>query len=157
MLSHLQKIGYETDGRYATDLELQAMDEFIQTFPLRVQTYQQLQQIEIRVVQQVYEKLLRVDPSLLRRGNEDLTVKWRRDTLRVLRYSAIAMLLNDPLTLRERLLFWFQTIMKAFGAQRSCNLTYAIMQDVIKQHLTPVQASLFCPILEINRQLLGDA
>lgn len=157
MLSQLQKISYETDGRYATDLELQAIDEFIQTFSLRVQTYHQLQQIEIRVVQQVYEKLQRVDPALLRRGDEDLTVKWRRDTLRVLRYSAIAMLLNDPLTLRERLLFWFQTIMKAFGAQRSCNLTYAIMQDVIKQHLTPVQASLFCPILEINRQLLGDA
>jgi hypothetical protein len=57
--------------------------------------------------------------------------------------------------LRERLLFWFQTIMRAFGAQRSCNVTYTIMQEVVKQHLTAEQASLFLPILEVNRRILG--
>jgi hypothetical protein len=62
---------------------------------------------------------------------------------------------NDPETLCERLLFWFQTIMKAFNAQKSCNVTYEVMQEVVKQHLPPVQASVFCPILEINRQVLG--
>ena len=86
-----------------------------------------------------------------------MSAKWKRDTFRVLRYSAVAMLVNDPDTLRERFLFWFQTIMKAFGAQKSCNATYEVMQQVVKQHLTPVQASLFCPILEINRQVLGKA
>jgi hypothetical protein len=96
-----------------------------------------------------------LDSNIFRGGNADLTTKWKRDTIRVLRYSAIALLLDDPDTLRERFLFWFRTIMKAFGAERSCNLTYSVMQEVVRQILTPPQANLFCPILETNRQILG--
>lgn len=155
MLSQLEQLSLDTDGRYANDHELQFFDDYIQLFGLRMQTYQTLQLVEAAIVKQVEEKIRVLDPSFFQSGNEDISAKWRRDTVRVLRYSAAAMLMNDPETLRRRFLLWFQTIMKAFGAQKSCNTTYEVMQDVVKQHLTPVQASLFCPILEINRQTLG--
>jgi len=155
MLSQLQKLSCETDGRYATDEELEFLSEFGRSYYLRVETYQRLQTMEAIIVQQVLTKMQLLESSLFQGNNADLIAKWRRDTIRVLRYSAIAMLLNDPDSLRDRLLFWFRTIMKAFGAERSCNVTYAVMQDVVKQHLTASQASLFCPILEMNRQILG--
>ena len=155
MLSQLEKLSLNTDGRYASDEELQFVGDYMQSFSLRLQTYQQLQSVEAAIVQQVEAKLRSRDPNFFRSSNDDLSAKWKRDTVRVLRYSAVAMLMNDPETLRERFLFWFQTIMKAFGAQKSCNATYEAMQDVVKQHLTPIQASLFCPLLEINRQVLG--
>ncbi|MBD2089557.1 phycobilisome protein [Microcoleus sp. FACHB-1515] len=155
MLSQLQHLSQEIDGRYATDTELQFLTEIAQTFHLRAQTYQKLQAAEATIIQQLQTKMQALDPTLFRSGSEDITAKWKRDTIRVLRYSAIAMLLNDPDTLRDRLLFWMQTVMKAFGAQRSCNVTYELMQDIVKQHLTPPQAKLFCPILELNRRSLG--
>lgn len=155
MLSQLQQLSRETDGRYATDEELRAIDEFTRSFYLRVQTYQQLQALEPQIVQQVYTIMRSQEPNLFLNGNADLTAKWKRDTIRVLRYSAIALLLDDPDSLRERLLFWMRTIMKAFGAERSCDLTYAVMQRVVKQQLSPTQADLLCPILELNRQILG--
>lgn len=155
MLSQLQKLSGETEGRYATDEELQFLVDYMKTYPLRVQTYQKLQELEATIVQQVYDRMRVIDPTLFRQGNEDVSLKWKRDTLRVLRYSAVAMLMNDSDTLCERLLFWFQTIMRAFGAQRSCRITYEVMQEVVKQQLPPAQASLICPILEIDRQLLG--
>jgi hypothetical protein len=155
MLSQLHSLSYETDGRYATDEELKVIDDFARSFALRAQTYQQIQAIEAQILQQVYAKMRSRHPELLVSGNTDVSAKWKRDTIRVLRYSAIAMLLNDPDSLRERLLFWMRTIMKAFGAERSCNVTYQVMQEVVKQHLLPPQASLFCPILEMNRQILG--
>jgi hypothetical protein len=155
MLSQLQKLSYETDGRYATDKELEFVSEFGRSYYLRVETYQRLQTMEAIIVQQVLTKMQLLESSLFPGNNADLTAKWRRDTIRVLRYSAIAMLLNDPDSLRDRLLFWFRTIMKAFGAQRSCSVTYAVMQEVVRHHLPPPQASLFCPILEMNRQVLG--
>ncbi|PSB28963.1 phycobilisome protein [Stenomitos frigidus ULC18] len=157
MLSQLEKLSLDTDGRYASDEELQFVGDYMQSFSLRVQTYQKLQSAEAAIVQQVEAKMRSLDPSLFNSGNDDVSAKWKRDTVRVLRYSAVAMLMNDPETLRERFLFWFQTIMKAFGAQKSCNATYVAMQEVVQQHLTPIQASLFCPILEINRQTLGKA
>jgi hypothetical protein len=155
MLSQLENLSLTTDGRYASDEELQFVSDYMQLFGLRLQTYQTLQLVEAAIVQQVETKMRLLDPNLFRSGNEDVSAKWKRDTLRVLRYSAVAMLMDDPETLRRRFLLWFQTIMKAFDAQKSCNATYEVMQEVVKQHLTPIQASLFCPILEINRQTLG--
>ena len=44
--------------------------------------------------------------------------------------------------------------MQAFRAQEVCNITYLIMQDVVKNLLPKNVADLLCPILEINRDLL---
>jgi hypothetical protein len=82
--------------------------------------------------------------------------KWKQDTLRVLRHSAMTVLLDDPELLRQQFLYWFQTIMQAFGAQEACNITYLVMQDVVKDLLPKNVADLLCPILEINRDLLGS-
>ena len=155
MLSQIQYVSQVADGRYATDEELQFISSYLQSFEVRLSAYTRLQGAEATIVQQVQIKLRSLDPTLLHSGAEDVTAKWRRDTIRVLRYSAIAMLLNDADWLRDRLLYWMQTVMKAFGAQRSCDATYQLMQDVVQQHLTPAEARLFCPILELNRALLG--
>ena len=155
MLSQLEKLSMDTDGRFASDEELAFVDAYVQSFGLRVQTYQTLQLVESAIVQQVEAKMRSLDPMLFHYGKKDVSVKWKRDTVRVLRYSAIAMLMDDPETLRERFLLWFQSIMRAFGAEKSCNATYEVMQQVVKQHLTPQQASMFCPILELNRVALG--
>ncbi len=155
MLSQLQRLGTQTDGRYATDAELEFLNDYVKSFKLRMATYAKIQAIEAQVVQQVYSKMRSIDTSLFLSGKEDVSQKWKRDTLRIIRYSAIALLLNDPDTLRERLLFWMQTIMRAFGAQRSCDVTYQVMQEVVRQHLTTEEANLFCPILELNRVSLG--
>lgn len=155
MLNQIQRLSQEADGRYATDEELRFLLEYARSFELRVQTYQKLQAAESAIVQQVYAKVRSIDPTLFRHGNEDISTKWKRDTLRVLRYSAAAMLIDDPESLRERFLFWFQTIMRAFNAQKACGVTYTVMQDVIKQVLTPSEASLILPILEVNRRMLG--
>jgi hypothetical protein len=155
MLSQIQSLSRRVDGRYATDAELQFLDNYAQSFSLRAQTYRKLQVAEPLIVKQVQAKMQEIDPTLFNHGNEDMSAKWKRDTIRALRYSAIAMLLDDPNTLQERFLIWFQTIMRAFNAQRSCDITYDVMQDIVKQHLPPIQANLFCPILEMNRRLLG--
>ena len=155
MLSQIQRLSQETEGRYASDEELRFLVEYARSFELRVQTYQKIQAAEAQILQQVQAKMRSLDPTLFRSGNDDITNKWKRDTLRTLRYSAAAMLIDDPEALRERFLFWFQTIMRAFGAQKSCGVTYTVMQEVIKQHLTTSEASLILPILEVNRRMLG--
>ncbi|MBD2083254.1 phycobilisome protein [Leptolyngbya sp. FACHB-17] len=155
MLSQIQRLTQETEGRYATDEELRFLIEYARSYELRVQTYQKLQACEAVIIQQVQAKMREIDPMLFRQGNEDLTNKWKRDTVRVLRYSAATMLIDDPESMRERFLFWFQTMMRAFNAQKSCGVTYTVMQDVIKQVLTVNEANLILPILELNRRMLG--
>lgn len=155
MITQLEHLTRIADGRYATDRELKFLQDYILSFALRVQVYRKIQAAEATILQQVEEKMQILDPHLFLSNQGDMTSKWKRDTIRVLRYSAITLLLDDPDLLRDRLLFWMQTIMKAFNAQQSCNVTYHVMQQVVQNVLTPDEASLFCPILELNRSILG--
>jgi hypothetical protein len=155
MLSQIQRLSQETEGRYATDEELSFLANYARSFELRVQTYQKLQECEAQIVQQVLAKIRAMDPTLLRTGNEDCTAICKRDTTLGLRCAAAAMLIDDPETLREKMLFWLQTIVRAFKNQRNSSVIYTVMPEVVKQHLTPKQVELIAPILEINRRMLG--
>ncbi|MBT9312918.1 globin family protein [Leptothoe kymatousa] len=156
MLSHIETLIREVDGRYATDNELLFMQNYLQTARLRFNAYQKIQKSERAIIQQVKQKLKATEPQLLRRGKADISAKWQRDTVRVLRFCAHAMLVADEEGLEESLLLWFQSIMRAFKAQQSCDITYKTMQDVVRQYLTPQEAELFCPILARARRLLGQ-
>ena len=156
MLSQLQTLVREVDGRYATDTELMFLQNYLQTARLRISAYQKIQAAEVDIIRQVKQKLNATEPHLLRRGKVDLSAKWQRDTIRVLRYCAHALLVADEESLGERFLLWFQSIMRSFKAQHSCDLTYKVMQDVVRHYLTPEEAELFCPILVQARLLLGQ-
>jgi hypothetical protein len=155
MLSKLQQLGTDADGRYASDDELKFMDTYINSFEVRANAYRQIKAAEKEIVESVLTKLQKSQPRLLATRGEDIQNKWKQDTFRVLRHSAMTVLLDDPELLRQQFLYWFQTIMQAFGAQEACNVTYLIMQDVVRSTLPKDVADLLCPILEMNRELLG--
>jgi hypothetical protein len=157
MLSKLKQLGTDADGRYASDDELEFMDTYINSFDVRVNAYRQIKAAEKEIVEAVLTKLQKSHPRLLAARGEDMQNKWKQDTFRVLRHSAMTVLLDDPELLRQQFLYWFQTIMQAFGAEEACNATYLIMQDVVRQLLPKDIAELLCPILEMNRELLGSA
>ena len=157
MLSKLQQLGTDADGRYASDDELKFMDTYINSFEVRANAYRQIKAAEKEIVESVLTKLQKSQPRLLATRGEDIQNKWKQDTFRVLRHSAMTVLLDDPELLRQQFLYWFQTIMQAFGAQEACNVTYLIMQDVVRATLPKDVADLLCPILEMNRELLGSA
>jgi hypothetical protein len=155
MLSQLKSLSLEADGRYASDAELQFLTDYLASFDLRMQTYLRLQDIEATLVQEAYAKMRSRNPAYFNYGSNDISHKWKQDTIRTLRYTAIAVLTNDSETLRSRFLLWFQTIMRAFNAQESCDATYRVLQELVKHHLTAVQAELVCSVLELNRRYLG--
>ena len=155
MLSQCENLSQITEGRYAPDAELDFFLSYAASYPKRLSLYQKLQTVEADIVNTVHKRLMADYPYLLQSRKRDISVKWKRDTLRTLRLSAMAILLDDPATLQERYLLWFQTVMGAFKAQKSCDMTYSIMQDVVKDLLDPDESSLLIPILELNRTALG--
>ncbi len=156
MLTKVQKLLYSIDGRYASDQELMFFPTYLASVSNRLRAYQKIQAAEQEIIDQVMAKLKAQKPDVFSCGGQDLSAKWQRDTVRVLRYSAMALLLDEPERFKEALLIWFQTIMRAFGAQESCQLTYAAMQEVISQYLNGEELKLFLPILELSRLTLGQ-
>lgn len=157
MLSQFKNLSTKIDGRYATDVELQFIADYVGSYTLRKHVYQKLQSLESKIVNEVFERIQSTAPKLLERGDQNLVNKWKQDTVRVLRYSAIAVLLDDAELHQERFLFWFQTVMRAFGTQKSCDVTYRLMQEVIQNHLQPLEFQIVQPIIELNRAALGAA
>jgi len=117
--------------------------------------YKKIQASETEIMRQVEAQMLSLDPSLFRRGANDMTEKCRGDIVRVLRHSAAALLINDTERLRDRLLLWLQTILGAVQVRNTATVTYDVMKKVLKQYLTVEERNLFFPILDINRTLLG--
>ena len=155
MLSQCENLSQSTEGRYATDAELDFFLSYAESYPKRLSLYQKLQTIDSAIVNAVHERLMADHPQLLQSKKRNISTKWKRDTLRTLRLSAIAILLDDPATLQDRYLLWFQTVMGAYKAQKSCDMTYSIMQEVIQDFLEPDEINLLIPILELNRTALG--
>lgn len=155
MLTQLRQLSLRADGRYATDAEMAFMDGYVASFEQRLAVYRKLQAVESQVIADVERQMKALDPQLLMRGIEDFSGKWKADTVRVLRLTAMAMLMDDVERYKERFLFWFQTLMRAFKTQKSCEATYRLLQESLKKHLTGTEAALVCPILEINREMLG--
>ncbi|TAG94398.1 MAG: phycobilisome protein [Oscillatoriales cyanobacterium] len=152
MLSQLARLSMEADGRYASAAELQFLKDYFQSLNHRMSAYKKIQASEKEILRQVETQMQSIDPNIFRRGSQDVTAKCRGDFAQVLRHSAAALLINDTERLRDRLLLWLQTIIGAFHGP---SVTYEVMKNVIKQHLTAEEASLFLPILEIDRTLLG--
>lgn len=155
MLSQLARLSTEADGRYATAEELQFLKDYFQSLNHRMSAYKKLQASEKEIIRQVEAQMQSIDPSLFRRGAQDVTEKCRGDIVQVLRHSAAALLINDTERLRDRLLLWLQNILGAVQVRNTATVTYDVMKKVLKQYLTAEEASLFFPILDMNRTLLG--
>jgi hypothetical protein len=157
MLNQLERLSREVDGRYASDAELTFAIDYVRSFNLRVQTYQKLQELESTLVQQTYLRMRSIDPTIFAGSDREMiNRKCLSDMVAELRITALAVLLDDPEFLQERLLLWLQTVMRALGKTHTCDVLYTVLQDVVKQHLSPPQANLVCSILELNRRVLGE-
>ena len=150
MLTQLTRLSVAADGRYAKPEELQFLKGYFQSFDERVSAYEKIRTAEEEIIRQVEAKMRSMDPSLFRSVSGDITDTWRKDVVQLLRYAAAALLFNDQDRLREGLLIWHTTIAKSYKFDRTCKTTFKVMPEVARQYLTPQEAALFCPILELN-------
>lgn len=154
MLTQLSRLSVEADGRYATAQELQFLKDYLESFELRVSAYEKIRDAEAEIIYLVEAKKQSLNPNLFKLGSQDVTEICRRDMVNILRHAAAALLVNDLDHLRSSLLLWCRTIVHAFKYKSYTEVTYKVLQDVVEQYLTPQEAALFRPILELNRIVL---
>jgi len=77
---------------------------------------------------------------------EDLEVGIKNLVL-VLRYSSMAMLLNDENFLKERLLSWLEGIMSMRDMRRLNDALYKLLNQVLRQQFNPNQLALLQPLI----------
>lgn len=153
MLSELTHLSIEADGRYATADELKFLKDYLQSLEKRLSAYQKIQASQEKIIEQVAAKMQSINPQIFQKGKQDVRQTCQRDREMVLRYTATALLTNDLERLQTALLYWLQTIVRAFNNQESAQITYQVMSEVICQYLTDEEVALIAPILELNHSL----
>lgn len=155
MLTQLSRLTVETDGRYARASELSFLKKYFQSIEIRVSAYEKLRKSETEIISKVEAKMKAMDAKLFHNSAGDFTETWRKDIVQLIRYSAAALLLNEQERLQEGLLLWHKTIAQSYQFDRTCNTTFKVMPEVIKEYLTPEETTLFLPLLALNQIALG--
>lgn len=148
MLSQMQRLTATAEGRYATDEELRFLPEYLRSYELRMQTYQQIQKSEATILKQIFAQVTQQAPELFPIDQPDRLKHCQQDVLQTLRYCATAVLVNDMDVFRERYLLWLQTSMRALDKQRENALIYSVAQATVRQVLAEPQAQLLLPLLQ---------
>ncbi|MGK7879262.1 MAG: allophycocyanin, partial [Crocosphaera sp.] len=137
MLTQFSHLSLDTDGRYATDSELQFIDDYLESVEMRIETYEKIMVNQEEIFQEVDAKMHKLNENnCLYKMDEHGQEVCQRDRKNAIKYTTAAMLIDDLDRLRDGLLIWLQTIVKAVGYNRFVRTHYPIIQEVIQQYLT---------------------
>ncbi|KAI9129413.1 allophycocyanin subunit alpha ApcA [Acaryochloris sp. CCMEE 5410] len=154
MLSQLKRLSLDADGRYATEAELAFLKSYGQTVRQRISGYEKIRDAEDTLMDDAEAQLTEVDPQVFHHGTDDFTNTCRRDRKNTLRYVATAMLFNDLDRLRDGLLLWQSTIVRAVKDEHASTLTWQEMPETLRTHLSAEEVDLMMPALHLTQALL---
>jgi hypothetical protein len=149
----LRTLLYDAAGKYLQAAELDRLRVVASSLQARLETYQALRDREITLFQPIADKLLEAFPS----ENPKLLERALKHWLAVMRYCAMAMLLDNPDFLEHRLLEWLTDIVKTHQMEAIESSLYELLQANLNHELSEPQMALVQPFLEQTRATLLGA
>lgn len=153
MHPELRTLLYDAEVSYLQTPELDNFKAIVASLEERLDTYECLRDQEIAIFQPVADQLLLDFSSENPKVVEQALKHW----LSVMRYCAMAMLLNNPEFLQYRLLEWLTDIVQAHQMESLENHLYELLQANLHKLLTVQQLALVQPFLEQARTTLLDS
>ncbi len=153
MQSDLKAILHKAEEHYLTKPEIIVFQNHVASLAQRLETYESLRDQEITIFQPIAEELVRAYPQ----KNPQLIEKAIKHWLAVMRYCAMAMLLNNPEYLQRRILEWLTEMVQAHQIQSVENTIYNLLLLRLKKVLSQQQLALLQPFLaQVQTTLLGE-
>jgi hypothetical protein len=154
MLNQLARLSRETDGRYATAMDLQFIKDYVASVDHRISAYEKIRDAEYQIMYEVTAQVRLSQPNIFMKGDQDLTTMAQRDCGHVLKCGVAAMLIDDLDRLRDGLLLWHQTIIHAVQTDKISQAMWRVLPDVVQRYLSPEEAAIILPVLRLNQALL---
>ena len=154
MLTQLTTLAEKSDGRYASDAELEFLKDYLEEIDKRIQTYDKIRNNEDKLIEQIGVKTKSKNPYLFDKYGKDLSSICERDRRHTMRFLATAMLFNETDKLRHKLL-WQSIIMRAFKDENPSNLTYQMMGEVMNEQFNDEEMKLIKPGVQLVQNMLS--
>jgi hypothetical protein len=150
MHQQLESLFDEAESRYLKPEELGVLSQYVDSLPQRLETYRLLRDQELDLMQQVADQLQTAMPQE-KTETLERSIKY---ALLMLRYCAMAMLLNDNSFVQNRLLSWLTRTVQTYNTQTVDMALYRLLNQRLSQVLTPQQLSLLKPPLALAQSTL---
>lgn len=142
----------EPEKRYLNADELSVLSQYVSSIPERMKVYRLLRDQEVTLLQPVADALQQQMPEL----TEAVLERSVRNGLLILRYAAMAMLMDDEQFVDNRLQGWLPEIAKAYNTQAVDQKLFEFLSQRLAQTLPPQQMSLLKPCLAKAQALLSS-
>jgi Phycobilisome protein len=156
MLKNFSRLSIETDACFATDSDLKFIQDYLEQVDQKIAAYEKIRSQEIAIVESWQELKRQYPQDLFSQNGRDISEICHRDTTNILRFSAVTMLFDDLDRLRDGFLIWYQTIAKSYQYKSYAQINYRLVQTVIRQFLTPEEATMIIPAFQLEQSILGS-
>ena len=143
MIPKIQEIINQAKDRYLVTDELGLMESYISSLPDRLKLYKLIRDREIDILQAVANQV----PAELPNVTDEELESGIKNLILVLRYSSMAMLLNDENFLKQRLLNWLEGIMSMRDMRRLNETLYKLLNQELKKQFSSTQLLLIQPLI----------
>ncbi|MFB8798207.1 MAG: phycobilisome protein [Microcoleus sp.] len=140
----------QAENRFLKAEELTAFKRQAATLSQRLKIYEFLREKEESIFQPVANKLQETFPDEQQETLERALKHW----LLVLRYCAMAMLLNDQAFLEQRLLDWLSGIVEAHQTQKIEATICNLLQTRLKELLSEQARAILQPFLDQAQSII---
>lgn len=145
-LNHrLQQAIIDADGQYLPTEALQPLEGYFNSYQKRLNAYQEISQKSNELVLASLRKFARIHPEIIQHSAK----RCQFDMTQVLRYMALAILLDDEFMFQEKMMFWLDTMLRAHHKQEACSKAYHHLQEVSQEMLTANTAELIRPLINV--------
>ena len=143
MIPKIQELINQAQDRYLVTDELGLMESYISSLPDRLKLYKLIRDREIDILQAVANQV----PAELPTVTDEELEPGIKNLILVLRYSSMAMLLNDENFLKQRLLNWLEGIMSMRDMRRLNETLYKLLNQELKKQFSSTQLLLIQPLI----------
>ena len=144
MQKDFETLFYEAEDHYLPSSDLAILKNNANSLKQRLEIYRRLRDKELEIFQFIADNLLEVFPN----ENHQRLEKGLKHWISVMRYAAMAMLLNNPDYFRHRLLEWLTDIVQAQDMVTIETHIFENLKHGLEEMLSSQQMELLNPFLE---------
>jgi hypothetical protein len=137
------------DKKYLDAGDLSILSQYVSSIPERMAVYRTLRDQEIAIMQPIADVLQQQGGH-----SEPMVERSVRNGLMVLRYVAMAMLLDDDNFVEDRLQGWLPEMVKAYETQTIDQQLFQLLDKQLGKVFSPAQFNLLKPSLEKAQGLM---
>lgn len=140
----------EAEHRYLKPEELKLLSQYVASMPERLDTYRNLRDRELEIMQAVADQLQADMPE----ESEENLERCIKHALLMLRNCALSLLLNDETLVQERFLSWVLPLAKIYDTKAIDAKLYRLLNQQLSKVLSAKQLSYLSPSLSLAQEAL---